>query len=230
MIERGEVAENTLEIAFELEGRTIKFEPGQYLFLAPVDPPYEDDRGNRRHFSFLDSPNRNKVVKIATRIRASGFKMALRDLPLGSDFEIEGPGGDFLLPADTRRRLVFLTGGIGITPFMSMSRWAMEEELPYRITLVYSNRNRDSAAYLGELEEYAQSDNYDLVLTMTDDPEWKGERGLVDAGFLERHLDSPTECRFMSAGPPNMVQALSGELEKLGVDEGMVRADNFAGY
>src|SRR5262249_40493972 len=73
---------------------------------------------------------------------------------------------------------VFIAGGIGITVFRSMLLDIVERNLPYRVTLVYSNRDRESTAFLDELTELADThDNIDLVLTMTDDRDgWNGER------------------------------------------------------
>ncbi len=67
--------------------------------------------------------------------------------------QVEEPKGSFLLPEDTGEEYVFVAGGIGITVFRSMLRYVADEGLPYRITLVYSNRDSESSAFLDELEE-----------------------------------------------------------------------------
>src|SRR5437773_482594 len=81
--------------------------------------------------------------------------------------------GTFLLPEDTTRDYVFIAGGIGITVFRCMLRHIAEERLPHRVTLVYSNRDSESAAFLDELLELERaSPDFQLVLTMTDDSAW----------------------------------------------------------
>lgn len=79
---------------------------------------------------------------------------------------------------------MFIAGGIGITVFRSMLRYIAEEQLPHRVTLVYSNRDRDSAAFLDELFELERDNpNLRLVLTMTDESTWEGEARRIDPTF-----------------------------------------------
>lgn len=229
---RREVAEDTLEVDFDLQGGKISFQPGEFFNIDLIDPPYDDERGAHRHFSIANSPNREGVISMLTRVRDTAFKRSLRDMPLGSEVEIGDTGGkDFTLPDDTSRPLVFIAGGIGIAPFIGMIRYVIEEGLDYDITLIYSNRSRDSAAFLEELEKHAsENENVHLILTMTDDPEWSGESRRIDAAFVEDHIDDPASRTFMIAGPPGMNKEVAAELEKAGVDESHVKASNFSGY
>ena len=97
-------------------------------------------------------------------------------MQVGDEVEVEEPKGSFLLPEDTSAEYVFVAGGIGITVFRSMLRYIADEQLPYRVTLVYSNRDRESAAFLDELEELeGRIEGLRVVLTMTDDDGWEGE-------------------------------------------------------
>ena len=80
---------------------------------------------------------------------------------------------------------MFVAGGIGITVFRSMLRYIADEELPYRVTLVFSNRDRESAAFLDELEELERRiEGLRVILTMTDEEGWQGETRQLDADVL----------------------------------------------
>ena len=93
-----------------------------------------------------------------------------------------------MLPDDTSRPLVFVAGGIGITVFRSMLRYVAEEHLPYRVTLIYSNRDRESTAFLDELVELERElAGFRLGLTRTDDPGWDGESRKIDGQFFEEY-------------------------------------------
>src|SRR5690242_14713458 len=163
-------------VVFDLLGQEVDFTPGQYFWLTLLDPPYDDDKGPRRHISVATSPNERGVLGLATRLRDTAFKRSLAELPVGTEVDVEQPKGDFVLPAETDVPYVFIAGGIGITVFRSMLLYIAEEDLPHRVTLVYSNRDRASTAFLDELTELAGAhDNIDLVLTMTDDADWDGE-------------------------------------------------------
>src|SRR5919201_815145 len=163
-------------VVFDLLGEEVDFRAGQYFWVTLLDPPYDDDKGPRRHITVVTSPNERGVLGLCTRLRDSAFKRSLAELPVGAEVDVEEPKGSFVLPEETDRPYVFLAGGIGITVFRSMLRYIDEEQLPHRVTLVYSNRDRESAAFLDELLELERGNpNLELVLTMTDDPGWEGE-------------------------------------------------------
>jgi ferredoxin-NADP reductase len=230
--EKREVAKGTLLVMFDLVGRQVDFKPGQYFWVTLLDPPYEDEKGPRRHFSVVSSPNEHGVLGFCTRLRDSAFKRSLVELPIGAEVEVEEPKGSFLLPEDADQRYVFIAGGIGITVFRCMLRYIAEEKLPHRVTLVYSNRDRESAAFLDELLELERENaNFELVLTMTEDPAWDGESRLIDAAFLRDHLgDALESSAYLIAGPPAMVDGVLATLQSAGVPEAQIRPDRFSGY
>jgi ferredoxin-NADP reductase len=230
--EKREVAKGTLLVTFDLLGEEVEFEPGQYFFVTLPDSGHQDERGLRRHITVVTSPNERGVLGLATRIRDSAFKRTLVELPVGTEVEVEPPKGKFVLPKDTSRPLVLVAGGIGITVFRSMLRYIREERLPYRVTLIYSNRDAESTAFLDELRELERElPDLRLILTMTDDPSWEGDTRLIDAQVFEDYLARDlNEFTFLIAGPPAMVESVQSSLEDAGVNEENVIADRFSGY
>ena len=146
--------------------------------------------------------------------------------------DAEPPKGEFSLPEDTSRPLVFVAGGIGITVFRSMLLYIDEERLPYRVTLIYSNRDRASTAFLDELRELEQTrPDFRLVLTMTQDPGWEGETRKVDAELVKEYLgDDLDQYTFLVAGPPAMAEGVQGALREAGVRDENVTAERYSGY
>jgi ferredoxin-NADP reductase len=230
--EKHEIAKGTLLVVFDLLGQEVDFTPGQYFWVTLIDPPYDDEKGPRRHITVVTSPNERGVLGLATRVRDSAFKRSLAELPVGAEVDVEQPKGDFLLPDDTEREYVFIAGGIGITVFRSMLRYIAEENLPHRVTLVYSNRDQESAAFHDELLKLERaSPNLRLVLTMTDDPGWDGETRRIGADLLHDHLgEDLASFTYLVAGPPPMVEAAVETLRGAGVPEGQVRPERFSGY
>ncbi|MGH3023112.1 MAG: FAD-dependent oxidoreductase [Gaiellaceae bacterium] len=230
--EKREVAKGTLLVTFDLLGEEVDFTPGQYFFVTLPDVGHQDDKGLRRHITVVTSPNEKGVLGFATRMRESAFKRSLGELPIGADVEVEPPKGSFALPEDVSRPLVFVAGGIGITVFRSMLRYIQDEGLPYRVTLVYSNRDRESTAFLDELQELENENaNLRLVLTMTQDPGWEGETRKIDSEFFRDHLgEDLEESTFLVAGPPAMVEGMQKALDEAGVDEKNVIAERYSGY
>jgi ferredoxin-NADP reductase len=229
--EKREVAERTLLVLFDLHGEELDFQPGQYFWVELLDPPYDDERGPRRHISIVTSPTEG-VLGLCTRLRDSAFKRSLQELPVGSEVDVEPPKGDFVLPEETDRDYVFIAGGIGITVFRSMLRFINDKGLPHRVTLIYSNRDRASAAFLDELEELERSNsNLSVVLTMTEDPDWDGETRHVDASMLREHLgDDLGSYTYFVAGPPAMAESVGEKVQSAGVPEERVRVGKFSGY
>lgn len=230
--DKQEVAKGTLLVTFDLLGEEVDFRPGQYFFVTLPDLGDDDDKGLRRHITVVTSPSEKGVLGFATRMRDSAFKRTLRELPVGSEVEVEPPKGSFGLPEDPARPLVFVAGGIGITVFRSMLRYIHEERLPYRVTLIYSNRDRASTAFLAELRELEQLlPSFRLVLTMTEDPSWEGETRKVDGEFVKGYLeDDLDQYTFLVAGPPAMAEGVQGALLKAGVREENVIIERYSGY
>jgi ferredoxin-NADP reductase len=229
--EKREVAKGTLMVVFDLGGEHVEYRPGHYFWVELPNRGHDDEKGLRRHISIVTSPTERGVLGLATRIRDSAFKRTLTELEVGDEVAVEEPKGSFVLPEDTDRDYVFVAGGIGITVFRSMLRFVADEQLPYRITLVFSNRDRESAAFLDELQELARRiPGLRLVLTMTDDEGWDGETRRIDADMLREHLGTLDGYVFLVAGPPGMAKAVEQNLKDAGIEDERVLADSFSGY
>ena len=228
--ETREVAKGTLLVLFAVDGYP-DYRPGAYFWVELPDRGHADEKGLRRHISLVTSPTERGVVGLATRLRDTAFKRTLAELEVGDEVEVEEPKGSFLLPEDAAVEYVFVAGGIGITVFRSMLRYIDDTDAPYRVTLVYSNRDRGSTAFLDELEELERRiPGLRVVLTMTDDPDWEGETRHLDAAVLGELVGGLEGKRFLVAGPPPMAEAVADSLLAAGVPEERVDTDRFSGY
>jgi ferredoxin-NADP reductase len=230
--ETREVAKQTLLVIFDLQGEEVDFRPGQYFWVELPNRGYEDERGLRRHISVVTSPTERGVLGLCTRLRDSAFKKTLAELQVGDEVDVEPPKGDYRLPEDTGREYVFVAGGIGITVFRSMLRYISDTREPYRVTLCYSNRDRESTPFLEELVELERTlPDFKLVLTMTQDDGWEGETRYLGADVLREHLPSELgRYTFLVAGPPPMVETVVEQLQGAGVPEAQILPDRFSGY
>ena len=227
--ETREVAKGTLLVTFAVDGYP-EYRPGAYFWVELPDRGHTDEKGLRRHISLVTSPTED-VVGLATRLRDTAFKRTLAELEVGDAVEVEEPKGSFLLPEETDAEYVFVAGGIGITVFRSMLRYIRDARTGHRVTLVFSNRDRESAAFLDELKELElEVPELKLVLTMTDDDGWEGDTRRIDAAMLGDHLGDLGTYRYLVAGPPPMTKAVVEALHDAGVPESQVAADSFSGY
>ena len=225
-----EVAKGTLLVTFELVSDEVDWTPGEYFWVELLDPPYDDEKGARRHITVVTSPTEG-YLGLATRIRDTAFKRSLVEMPEGSAVDVEQPKGSFVLPEDTSKRYAFIAGGIGITPFRSMLRYIADKDLDYDITLVYSNRDVESTAFLDELKELESVvPRCRVIFTMTEDPSWDGDTRMLDAGVLRDLLGDLESFHLMIAGPPPMAKSVEGSLLEAGLPEDQVQSDSFSGY
>lgn len=229
--DKEEIAKGTLLVTFDLLGQKVDSAPGQYTFVTLPKLIKPDDKGNKRHFSIVNSPNEKGIISIATRLRDTGFKNTLQQLAIGDKVEVGPIAGSFGLPDSTSQPLVFIAGGIGITPYISMLRYIKEEKLLYKIILIYSNRDKSSTAFYEELQEMSNAvANFKLIMTMTQDDNWNGEKRRVDAQFIKDHVKDLNQTKFWVVGPPQMNDAVVDSLKQLGISEVDINRENFTGY
>jgi ferredoxin-NADP reductase len=232
LVRRETVAERTM--AFYLERPAgFSHEAGQDALIRVLEPKEIDGFGMSRTFTFASAPHEAELM-IATRMRDTAFKRTLESAPLGLRIGIEGPNGDLLLEG-ADRPAVFIAGGIGVTPFLSIARHAARARLPHRIHLFYSNRRPEDAPFLDELRLLERTNpSFRMTATMTQMHNsrlpWQGETGAVSEALLRRHLPDLKAPVYYLAGPPGMAMGMQFLLERLGIPDRDVRGEEFYGY
>jgi ferredoxin-NADP reductase len=232
LLGRTGVAEGTMAFQFE-RPNDFAFKAGQYIDLTLSSPQPAPSSGLTHTFSIASSPSDEKLV-VTTRMRNTAFKQAISTLPIGSQAEIEGPMGSFTLHNNTARPAVFLAGGIGIAPFLSMLSYAAEEKLRHPIVLFYANLRLQDAAFIDALWKLEHANpRFRFIPTLTHVPNnngWKGKTGHISSEMLSTQLKVLRGPIYYIAGPPTMVAAARRTLSEISVDEDDIRAEEFAGY
>ena len=228
-----EAAEGTTAFHFT-RPPSFEFRAGQSIDVTLINPPETDAEGNTRAFTIASPPFVDHLT-IATRMRDSAFKRVLRKAPQGLEVKIEGPGGSFTLHKNAAKPGVFLAGGIGITPFLSIVRQAAKDRAPQLLYLFYSNRRPEDAPFLDLLAGLrTENRNFHFIPTMTamakSSRQWTGETAIIDREMLLRHVQEPIGPIYYVAGPPAMVTAMRKMLVSVGVDEDDIRTEEFSGY
>lgn len=190
----------------------LNYKAGQY---SVVDlGTKEDPEGPVRSFTIASSPTEKDFILISTRIRDTQFKKKLASLDLGTLVKITAPMGKFVLPDDhSSKSVVFLSGGIGVTPFRSMVKYATDKQLPLKITVFDSNRDQGNILYKKEFDEcVSENKNLKIIYTIADESQesssipnddWKGERGFINKAMLVKYLttDELDNSIFYICGP-----------------------------
>lgn len=200
------------------------FVPGQFLEWT-LAHPHSDSRGIRRYFTIASSPTEQGIL-LATKFSSQGstFKTALRLLQKGEQITVTGPRGDFVLPKEANKKLVFIAGGIGITPFRSMIKYLLDMGQPLDIVLLYSNKTREDIAFRDLFDEAIKKFQLKVVYVNTD------EEGFLDLERIKKEVPDWPERLFYVSGPEPMVQAFEKMLEGMGVPKANIKRDYFPGY
>ncbi len=210
----------------------IQFQAGQSFLLFPAS---QSEPTLYHAFSNASSPTEDFLL-FTTRIREeSSFKQRMNKLQPGDDVGIVGPGPPkFVLPEDASREIVFLGGGIGITPFRSMAKFATDSNSEYRILLLYSSRTHQEIIYHNLWEELEKTNsNLKVVYTITRPEEskgWDGKTGRIDAGLIRETVTDMNNAIFYICGPPGLVRALNEMLMIIRIDVHNIRVESFSGY
>ncbi len=231
LTQKDTIANGTMAFHFE-KPAGFEYRAGQFCDITLLNPSETDEEGNVRGFSLATSPD-DKDVMIATRMRDTAFKRVLGDAPVGTEVKFDAPYGDFTLHKNETVPAVFLIGGIGITPVRSMIAKATADKTAHELILLYSNKTPADAAFLSDLEGFAQQNpHFTFVPVMTDVTagDWQGELGYIDKDMLKRHVPDLAAPRYYLSGPAAMVGAMRQMLVGAGVDEDNIKTEEFSGY
>lgn len=223
----------------------LNYKAGQY---AVVDlGTREDPEGPVRSFTIASSPTEEYIL-ISTRIRDTPFKNKLANLEVGSLVKITAPLGKFVLPEDDNSRpVVFLSGGIGVTPFRSMVKYATDKQLPIKIMMFDSNRNEENILYKEAFNDCVSANkNLEIVHTITGEGDevsssssstvnydWKRERGFINKVMLTKYMSTEEldNSIFYICGPPGMLKAMQKLLQDdLLIPKDRIKIEVFTGY
>lgn len=213
----------------------LSFKPGQYLEIT-LPLRKSDARGNRRTFSLASSPTEDNVLlTVKHPEQSSAFKQMLASLPEDTEVSANNLAGDFLLPYDEKTKLVFIAGGIGITPFRSMLKYLIDNRLGRTITLFYAVSDPKEIVYkeiFNEAKEYGLKVVYVLSVAKGESApkSWNGEVGLVTTDMIQKHVLDYDKRQYYISGPDAMVQANVKLLRSMGIARTSIQTDYFAGY
>jgi len=226
------VALDTYNFLF-ISDKKISFRPGQYLEWT-LSPEGADLRGNRRYFTIASSPTEDHItIGVKFYPNSSTFKQKLRALTPGETAITSGRAGDFVLPDNKNKKLVFLAGGIGITPFRSMTKYLLHNNEKRNIILLYSNKTVEDIAYKEIFQEASEKLGLktSYILTGTHTPSgWQGKTGHINKEMIENEIPDFKERIFYISGPQAFVTASEEALKKLGIKRKNIKKDYFPGY
>lgn len=224
-------AEQVYDFVFTPD-QSIKFIAGQYAeWTLPLQKT--DDRGNRRYFTIASAPSESEIhlgVKI-DKEKGSAFKKQLFAMKPGDHLFISHVAGDFVLPKDTTKKIVWVAGGIGVTPFRSMAHEMAAQHEVRDIQMLYCVNTEKDFAYQADFDVLAPLIGLkNTCVVAKASPHWNGETGYVSKELMERTIPDYKERIFYFSGPPIMVENSVKLLKSMGVPKKQIKTDYFPGF
>jgi ferredoxin-NADP reductase len=210
------------------DGYLPPFEAGQYInIFAEIDGVRTS-----RPYSLSSSPKQRAYYEITIARIKTGFvsDYFLDNAMIGDNFESSSPSGEFHYnPVFHGKNLVFLAGGSGITPFMSMTQDVLNAGLDRNIHLIYGSRTEDSAIFLEELRDLSsRHDNFRFTLVVSEPTEcYNGETGFITGECIKKQVHDFDLATFYICGPQIMYDFCKTELLNLAVQNKRIHQEMF---
>jgi ferredoxin-NADP reductase len=217
LIEKKEIADQIFSFIFKADIK-LKWKAGQYLIYS-LEHKNKDLRGKMRFFTISASPFENYPT-ITTKIAktSSSFKKTLSNLKIGDEILAKGPDGDFVIK-NANKKYIFIAGGIGITPFISIIRQLNFGKNKINVTLLYCGKN-DDLPFRNELEKISKNHKEFRIKYFINKR--------VDKNALQKFVN--IQNIFYVSGPDPMVEAMQKLLIELGISKENIKEDYFSGY
>ncbi|HVW23317.1 MAG TPA: hypothetical protein VHB51_02455 [Candidatus Saccharimonadales bacterium] len=210
------ISDRVADYVFRPE-RRLQFMAGQYMQWTLPGVKF-DSRGNRRSFTIASAPSEADVhLGVKFYEPSSAFKARLRHLKPGDKIYGSQIGGDFTLSGNENKKIAWIAGGIGVTPFRSMAQSLVDQNLQADVVLLYKVADKTELAFA---EVFAAAREHGVkAIPLT---------GRLDKTMITEKIPDYAERLFYVSGPNAMVDATRAQLTDLGVKQ--IKTDHFAGY
>lgn len=214
--------------------RHFSFRPGQYMELT-LGHRAPDSRGIRRFFTIASSPTENGLrFGIKFHQNGSTFKKQLLGLKEGETVAVSSLSGDFVLPKDKNKKLVFIAGGIGITPFRSMIQYMIDKNEARPVALFYINKKTTDISYREIFDRAEKNLGLKTVYAITNPdaeiPLSPNFVRVIDARVISEKVPDYKERTFYLSGPRGLVTAFDKILQAMSVKKNQIKKDFFPGF
>jgi predicted ferric reductase len=219
-------AQNTFTLVMRPEGHDgFRFKPGQFAWITLRKIPFAI-----REHPFSISSSAREEGRLSFTIKCLGdFTCKITELRPGEHAYIDGPYGSFSHTRHVSDGYVFIAGGVGITPIMSMLRTLADEGDERKLLLFYANERWEDIIFRDELEKLKQRLQLEVIHVLNTPPAgWTGESGFLTVEILQKHLtDEMRQWNYFVCGPDPMMNAVEDALGKLHVHLNHVHSERF---
>lgn len=230
--QKNQLAPTIYEFVFSHPGK-FPFIPGQYLEWT-LPHKNSDSRGVRRYFTIASSPNEPEI-KLGVKIvpdKSSSFKKALLNLKDGDRMSADLLAGDFTLHQNSNEKLIFIAGGIGVTPFRSIIKNLTEQGVKKDIVLFYSASSPEEFVYKDIFKEAENFGVKTIYILGSKEPlkSWTGETGYITEPMIKKYAPDFLNRKIYLSGPVAMVNNYKNLFTKMGASNSQMVTDYFPGF
>ncbi|MCA9390330.1 ferredoxin reductase family protein [candidate division WWE3 bacterium] len=215
------VNQDVLEIRLKPIRHVIPYQAGQFVFIRF----FQDGIPTQQHpFSVSSAPDNGKNPLLTVTVKGLGdYTNILNNLSVDTEAEVEGSFGKFSYTRAKYTKQIWIAGGIGITPFLSMAQDLKDKT--YEIALFYSVKTRNELVGIDTLNSIAQNKglNFDVYPFIGDEQD-----GYISADYIVKTLGEIAERDIFICGPPGMMKALRQQFRSKGIANHLIHSEEFS--
>jgi predicted ferric reductase len=200
------------------------YSPGQFMFVRLE----REGRISASHpFTIASSPTQKGLSICAKAV--GDFTSGLRNAKSSDPAYVDMPYGVFSFVYHNADRMIFIAGGIGITPFLSMLRYMKDRDLSKEVILLWGNKTEKDIAFRAELDRMAsEMPHLKVRYILSRQKDWPGEKGRIDREMLKKHVGDLTKGEYFICGPRPMMEDVGKALSGLGIPRRRIHTERFA--
>ena len=229
-----ELSPTAKAIRVDLEGKPFSFQPGQFVMIE-IDlektGKFKVNDGKKRiqkrPFSMSSTPLQQKYLEVTVKTTEDAFvsDYFVNYLQPNELVAITGPFGKFYLDEkNTRKNIMLLGAGSGISPLMSILRHTHQKNLPIKIHIIYSNKTENEILWRREIEKISENENISCEFTLTRE-EWSGNVGRINKEMIKKSNFNLKDTDFYLCGPPDFVKDIEKILLELEVFQERIKKE-----
>jgi predicted ferric reductase len=207
-------------------GRIFNYLPGQFAYIRIYNPGIPHDE---HPFTISSSPSQKEYVSLTIK-QLGDFSSSINKVKIGDKAYLDGGYGGFSYLKDTEaKKLCFIAGGIGITPFLSMLKYMASDDRNCETLLLWGVRDKSEIICDDELEKYKSIlKSFKFVPVISNEKEYEGETGYIDIDKIQRYIGDMSDYDFYICGPPIMLDMQLKNLKALGVKKEIIHFERFS--
>ncbi len=213
-----DLGQDITELVMRSEGKVMHYKPGQFLYVTFIDGGID----NEAHPVSISSAPTEDILRITFKMLGD-WSSSLKNINVGSIAKIEGPFGSFSYLRSMYKKQIWIAGGIGVTPFLSMLRnMKVNNRKDLNIDFYYATKTANEMVFRDEIQQISENNpNIRLIPYISD------EKGYLNVGAIKELSGDITDTDIFICGPPPMMYSLTNQFEIEKIPKNLIHIESF---